>query len=938
MGVNKVEYYGETLIDTTGTTVSEDTLMEGETAINAAGEKITGQLRAVEYKAQNPTAEEQAQARKNIDALGTEELPEAINTALTQAKESGEFDGRDGQDGQDGKDGSDGIGIETIQQVTISSADGAKNVWRMTLTNGQTADFVVENGAKGSDGKSAYEIAKAAGFTGTKEEFGDMLYNAISGLHEHRWNQIIDRPFGDFPTEEGTDTVTSDDVVYTKLHRVSEFIPTLEDLQKGGSISYYRVSGGAITGSLETINFPEGYYTIGSSNNGLMISSDGVPMVIVSFNGKPQFGAITFSDITEPGVYFDQGKYGKCIHSLTINGYDGFKFYEARPIPKKYLPEDIGAVKTVNNIAPDENGNINIECSGESSGGGSSKADSAFDLIRSDTLTWNGDTEGKVVAVNTVDPSLSYVRVSSLIPTLAELQKGGSYATTGADGIPYEQPFTSENIVDSDTLINCFDGYVLIAKEDGASFVDEYTNCALPKAGIYYAYFGAEGYTSKLTITDYTGFAKPILKMDSLTPHGHDWYGKTINKGNTVRSDDVVHGGYVKVSDAVPTEAELRKGGTIRHYNVADGKLSGDLIVGNYLDDPYSISVLDEAIVVFYGVEVLVVISINGSSNVGALVIDGITSPGVYFQQGKYSCTHSLTINEYTGFNYNLEKVPAELLPDNTGGGVSSWSDLTDKPFGETTVMGDTLTWDGDMTGKEYVQLPSEDPEEKIYYVKISDAVPTLEDLQNGCTLSMVQEGQETVIPLTAENFTDIGNAINFPDGVGIIAKEDNVDLVDFILPTKGIYVMGMAINGETLLYISALTINNYTGFEMEVVKTIDPKYLPNDSSGDTSGNGVNATFTIESAAVGNIAQATVTCDKSLESLLALSLDELSNARILWDVAGTGFIAKPISAQNMSGIVVLIGFACVTINGLRFYYIGYNAEGLTVTEVMPATS
>lgn len=36
------------------------------------------------------------------DFLESSELPEAVNVALTQAKESGEFDGKDGRDGQDG--------------------------------------------------------------------------------------------------------------------------------------------------------------------------------------------------------------------------------------------------------------------------------------------------------------------------------------------------------------------------------------------------------------------------------------------------------------------------------------------------------------------------------------------------------------------------------------------------------------------------------------------------------------------------------------------------------------------------------------------------------------------------------------------------------------------------------------------------------------------
>lgn len=886
MGVNKVEYYGETLIDTTGTTVSEDTLMEGETAINAAGEQIIGKLRAVEYKAQNPTAEEKAQARENIDALGTEELEDAVNTALTQAKESGEFDGRDGQDGQDGKDGSDGIGIETIQQVTISSADGAKNVWRMTLTNGQTADFVVENGAKGSDGKSAYEIAKAAGFTGTEEEFGDMLYNSISGLHEHRWNQIKDRPFGDFPTEEGTDTVTSDDVIYGKYHRVSEFIPTLADLQRGGTVSYYRMSGGTITGSLVTINFPQGDYTIAQSNNGLLINYDGVPMVIVSFNGKPQFGAITFPDITEPGVYFDQGKY-RCVHSLKINNYDGFKFYEIKPIPKEYLPEDLGAVKTVNNIAPDANGNINIEVSGEG-GGGSGKADSAFNLLKSNTLVWNGDTEGKAVAVSTADPSISYVHASNIIPTLAELQKGGSYWTTTDGTVEYEFPFTSEGITESGNLIIGHWNYFLVAKEDNVHYVNstDSINCILPKAGIYFVSFGAEGYTCKLTITDYTGFATPILKMENLTPHGHDWYGKVVKGGNTARGDDVVHGGYVKVSDAVPTLEELRNGGLLRYYRVEDNKITGDLIAVNYLESPNDV----------YSMGDYLLIACDGVGMVQ------IKEDGVYFRQDQYDCIHSLTVNGYEGFEYNLEKIPAELLPENTGGGVSSWNDLTDKPFGEATTYSDTLTWDGDITGREYVEAVVNGANVRI--VHISDTVPSNEEFAKGGQYILNGEAQTfTAADLLS---SDRGGSIRYGTLFCVFyVREDNTPLgasgFSATFPKKGIYFATI----PSMDYaVTGLSINDYTFVETEI-KKIDQKYLPKPKA--------DIVFTTSDFPFNS--EVTVTCNQTFGQLQAMSIEELLGAISLYNNGDKSGIWRALTVER--NVNTTFGMITFTFGGLN---------------------
>ena len=48
MAINKVIYDGETLIDTTGVSVTPETLAEGETALNAAGDEIVGTLKVAD--------------------------------------------------------------------------------------------------------------------------------------------------------------------------------------------------------------------------------------------------------------------------------------------------------------------------------------------------------------------------------------------------------------------------------------------------------------------------------------------------------------------------------------------------------------------------------------------------------------------------------------------------------------------------------------------------------------------------------------------------------------------------------------------------------------------------------------------------------------------------------------------------------------------------
>ena len=113
------------------------------------------------------------------EKLDASKLPEAINTALAQAKESGAFDGEDGQDGYtpkkgidyfDGKDGQDGkpgedgkdgtsptISVSNItggHRITIKDVNGTKTVDVLNGSNGQ-------DGEDGQDGKAGNGIKSA---------------------------------------------------------------------------------------------------------------------------------------------------------------------------------------------------------------------------------------------------------------------------------------------------------------------------------------------------------------------------------------------------------------------------------------------------------------------------------------------------------------------------------------------------------------------------------------------------------------------------------------------------------------------------------------------------------------------------------------------------------------------------------------------------------
>lgn len=100
------------------------------------------------------------------------ELNVAVENALEEAKQSGEFKGEKGEDGYTpvkgvdyfdgakGDTGAAGVGVSSIKQTTTSTADDGNNVITVSLTNGTTSTFTIQNGSKGSTGE-----AGAAGYT-----------------------------------------------------------------------------------------------------------------------------------------------------------------------------------------------------------------------------------------------------------------------------------------------------------------------------------------------------------------------------------------------------------------------------------------------------------------------------------------------------------------------------------------------------------------------------------------------------------------------------------------------------------------------------------------------------------------------------------------------------------------------------------------------------
>ena len=96
---------------------------------------------------------------------------------------------------------SDNRTITKLEQTTIGEDDGDENVWTATFGDGvTTSTLTVKNGSKGSDGKSAYQVAKDNGFDGSEQEWVETL--ATSYVECLKGRTIAQEEYDALPEEE----------------------------------------------------------------------------------------------------------------------------------------------------------------------------------------------------------------------------------------------------------------------------------------------------------------------------------------------------------------------------------------------------------------------------------------------------------------------------------------------------------------------------------------------------------------------------------------------------------------------------------------------------------------------------------------------------------------------------------------------------------------
>jgi hypothetical protein len=153
---------------------------------------------------------------------------------------------------------------------------------------------------------------------------------------------------------------------------------------------------------------------------------------------------------------------------------------------------------------------------------------------------------------------------------------------------------------------------------------------------------------------------------------------------------------------------------------------------------------------------------------------------------------------------------------------------IKNKPFGET--YGDTATYNGELTEPNVIVEQVDGM--TTYSVKVSDAVPTVADMEGkAITINLSVWGTDNIVTgvFPTDDFVVSDDGLIICDeGLLLIIPCDNYEYDGFRFPSKGMYVINMVLEEGGIIYksyIKSVTISGYSGFKTN--KKIDAKYLP---------------------------------------------------------------------------------------------------------------
>lgn len=143
---------------------------------------------------------------------------------------------------------------------------------------------------------------------------------------------------------------------------------------------------------------------------------------------------------------------------------------------------------------------------------------------------------------------------------------------------------------------------------------------------------------------------------------------------------------------------------------------------------------------------------------------------------------------------------------------------VKNKPFYDTREYSEfNLTFDGDLTGKEYVDIGN-----NMYFVKISNQPISKEEI-SGATIYLFFEGQVQTIQVNPDMLM-VDESGNIHSNVFPAIIMQNSGEFDGRSLTAGVWVICTIVDGSLVGYVSKISKTTLIGGELQ---KIEPKYIP---------------------------------------------------------------------------------------------------------------
>ena len=316
------------------------------------------------------------------------------------------------------------------------------------------------------------------------------------------WNDLKDRPF--YEGETGGDTLTWDGnteglvCVSNLFYKVSNALPTQDDVAGGVTA----VFGGTL------FDLPPDDFTI---SGGII---DLGPITIVSGDGVGvDYNGMVFP---EAGTYFISGDSGR-VYSLTIPGYAGFPSF--KKLDKKFLPEhphlwdEIEGKPTV--------------------------------MIGSDTLTWDGNSEG-LTSINGM-----FFHVSDAVPSVEEVASGFYLKNAYTEMVGMADTLLTGSDLDMNDETGAMLGQFFVVVRNAEAL-------GAPKTGIYLLDMGIMGgvnLAQTVIIPGYSGFVTEKLDPAYLPDTVAHLRGEVLYEGDlTLEYDEGDYALFGTCDKKIPLE------------------------------------------------------------------------------------------------------------------------------------------------------------------------------------------------------------------------------------------------------------------------------------------------------------------------------------------------------------------------------------------------